>query len=679
MEHDESGQYQALKKRYEIDRLVHEIALNFINAVESDIDAIIVDGLGRIGVFADVDRSYVFQFMPTTDSMSNTHEWCSPGTSSHIDRLKGFPMSGPYEWLTSRILNKEVIHIPSVSAFPSEYSEAKKEFHAEEIQSLVMVPLATGEEVFGFLGFDSVRKEKEWSEHDVRLLELLGAVIAQSLSRVRLIKDRDRSELAVRNIVKNMNAMVFVADAKTCEILFVNEAAKETLGNITGKVCANYEDCFRVSIGGSCLDCENTAKQTHLSAQMTWEYYEEQNQRWYQCNDQIIDWYQGEKACLVIATDITDSKHSFQALEHSQARLNEAQSLSHIGNWELDLNSGELSWSDEIFRIFNLNPDEITPSYDLFIQSIHPDDRELVDRAYNDSVQNHLPYKVTHRLMLNGDDIRFVEERGETFYSDDGTPVRSIGTVQDITERKIAELTISELVEDNQRLARESIRVLERERKKLSRELHDEMGQEVTAIKLEADYLTSVIDLNGNREINKSLNDIIQISGDLLSSVRSISEGLYPSILDQFTLGEALRDLVETWSSRDRDREYRLHFGEIPRGNSIEVKLAAYRVLQECLSNIVHHSQAKNVDVSLNVELGDDHKTDQVYCEHMLKVVVEDDGIGFDPEVAMHGIGFLSMRERVLAVQGRFYVDALPEKGCIVTACFPLLLDDSGS
>jgi signal transduction histidine kinase len=677
MRHDEQEQYQELKKRYEIDTLVHEIALNFINAAESDIDAIIYDGLARIGGFAGVDRSYVFQFMPTTDSMSNTHEWCSPGTSSHINRLKGFPMSGPYEWLTSRILNKEVIHIPSVSAFPSEYYEAKKEFHAEAIKSLVMVPLAIGDVVSGFLGFDSVQSEKEWSEHDVRLLELLGSVIAQSLSRVQLMRERDKSEQAVRDIVLNMNAMIFVADVKTCEILFVNEAAKATLGDISGKVCANYEDCFRVTIGGSCLDCEKASHQPHLSGQGTWEFYEEQKQRWYQCSDQVIDWYQGEKACLIIATDITETKQAFQALEHSQTRLNEAQSLSHIGNWDLDLESGELSWSDEIFRIFMLDPGELTPSYDLFIQFIHPDDRELVDRAYHDSVQNHLPYQVTHRLLLRGEEVRYVEERGETFYSDDGAPVRSIGTVQDITERKVAELTINKLIDDNQRLARESIRVLERERKKLSHELHDEMGQEVTAIKLEADYLQSVVEDHGNREIRKSLNDIIEISGDLLNSVRTVSEGLYPSILDQFSLEEALRELVETWANRDRDRVYRLHISEIPKCNSVDVKLAAYRVLQECLSNIVHHSESKSVDVFMNVEVNKHEDDSHVNCENMLRVVVQDDGIGFDPDVAMHGIGFLSMRERVLVVKGVFNVDAKPGKGCIVTACFPLNVDKS--
>jgi signal transduction histidine kinase len=660
------------EKRYEIDDLIHELALEFINVSDEGLDELINKALARIGSFANVDRSYIFQYFPGTQTMSNTHEWCSPDTCSHVDRLKDLPLGGPYEWLTTQLKSKDAIHIPNVDLFPSEFAEAKLEFQKEDIKSLVMVPLAMGEHIYGFMGFDAVRQQKEWSENDVHLLKLLSAIVAQTLQRVSLNREQTDSRRAIQDIVENMNAMVCVADVASCEIKFLNSAARKTLGDLTGKLCSHFEDCYRATLGGECSDCNKGVRPVENYEHQAWDFYDEKNDRWYQCSDQLIDWYDGGKGCLIIATDVTESRRAYQELVESRQRLSEAQHLSHIGNWELDLMTGELSWSDEIYKIFELNPGKFTPSYKLFIEKIHPEDRLVVDSAYTESVRNKFPYQVVHRLLLDNAVIKYVEERGETFYSDSGDPVRSIGTIQDITERKLSEITISRLTEDNQRLARESIKLLDGERKRLSHELHDEMGQEVTAIKLEADYLKSVIDSNGNNEISRSISDIIQISGELLDSVRSVSEGLYPSILEQFSLEEALRDLVETWANRDRDRTYQLHISKIPRGNSIEVKLAAYRVLQECLSNIVHHSQSKNVDVYLDIQNSEKEETDHSNCKHMLRVIVQDDGIGFNPEFAMHGIGFLSMRERVLSVLGDFQANASSGKGCIVTACFPL-------
>lgn len=134
--------------------------------------------------------------------------------------------------------------------------------------------------------------------------------------------------------------------------------------------------------------------------------------------------------------DVTERKLSEEVLQKSESRLNEAQRLAKIGSWELDLITNTLYWSDEVYRLFDLEPQQFRATYEAFLDNIHPDDREIVNNAYTESVKNKTSYEIAHRLLLKDGTIKFVREYCKTLYDDAGKAVRSIGTVQDITERK---------------------------------------------------------------------------------------------------------------------------------------------------------------------------------------------------------------------------------------------------
>ncbi len=127
------------------------------------------------------------------------------------------------------------------------------------------------------------------------------------------------------------------------------------------------------------------------------------------------------------------------SLTASRNDLNEAQRIARMGSWVFDLQQKSLSWSDEIFRIFEMDPKAVTPSYELFLNAIHPEDREMVDRIYRESVESRAPYDIVHRLRLTNGRIKYVREHGQTYYDEKGVPILSRGTVQDITKIREAE------------------------------------------------------------------------------------------------------------------------------------------------------------------------------------------------------------------------------------------------
>jgi PAS domain S-box-containing protein len=138
-------------------------------------------------------------------------------------------------------------------------------------------------------------------------------------------------------------------------------------------------------------------------------------------------------------TDITERKRGEETLRRSEASLAEAQHIAHLGSWDWDIVNNESYWSDEVYRIFGLKPQEIEAANKAFINFVHPDDREFVEKSASAALYENKPYGIDHRIVRPDAEVRIVREQAEVTFDESGKPIRMVGTMQDITERKLME------------------------------------------------------------------------------------------------------------------------------------------------------------------------------------------------------------------------------------------------
>lgn len=241
---------------------------------------------------------------------------------------------------------------------------------------------------------------------------------------------------------------------------------------------------------------------------------------------------------------------------------------------------------------------------------------------------------------------------------------QSIG--EDITARKLAEDEAARLLEEKKRLARMALAIQEQERAHLARELHDELGQSLTAIRADAQC---VLHLNRGRSatIQDSAESIDRVAGQVYQVVNGMMHRLRPVLLDDLGLEDALQELLSSWRNRHPEVILQVNLSKLPDLDT-ELELTLFRIVQEALTNVAKHAHANHMEVAL-LQLG-----------NSLHLTIHDDGVGFANTRREHGYGLLGMRERCLAVAGEFTLTSHRGCGTTLHAVLPLFREqDNGS
>lgn len=153
-----------------------------------------------------------------------------------------------------------------------------------------------------------------------------------------------------------------------------------------------------------------------------------------------------------LEVEVDSLRKARNRLQDNHDRHREVEKMALLGHWELDLVSNDLYWSDEIYRIFELEKSDFGATYEAFLEAVHPDDREHVNNTYRSSISSKTGYDLVHRLLLRDGTLKYVHEKGISQYDDDGAPLRSLGTVQDVTAQFIETHSFFGIIGKHQRM-----------------------------------------------------------------------------------------------------------------------------------------------------------------------------------------------------------------------------------
>ncbi|PLA74458.1 hypothetical protein CYQ88_06130 [Hydrogenovibrio sp. SC-1] len=255
-----------------------------------------------------------------------------------------------------------------------------------------------------------------------------------------------QSQKLLDTIVEYIPAMLFLKDAKDLRFERFNQAGEKLLGysqeQLIGK---NDFDFFSKEQAEFFTQKDRSVIDGHKVLEIPEEPIAtvDGQQKWlHTLKVGLYDEQNNPTHLLGISMDITERKLAEQQLSQSQQDLAEAQRMAHIGSWNLDLISNKLSWSNEIYRIFEMEPNQFGGSYEAFLDAIHPEDRERVEEAFANALIDHQPYQIEHRLLMADGRIKYILERVEIKCDASGKPFYSSGTTQDITDLKLAEIRL---------------------------------------------------------------------------------------------------------------------------------------------------------------------------------------------------------------------------------------------
>ena len=217
--------------------------------------------------------------------------------------------------------------------------------------------------------------------------------------------------------------------------------------------------------------------------------------------------------------------------------------------------------------------------------------------------------------------------------------------------------TLENSMSNNHRLTQQIIRLQEDERKNIARDLHDEIGQHLTAINIDA---AAILKAKKITSAHASAQAISAVAIQMMSIVREMLQRLRPAMLDELGLQPALQELIEAWQQRNRGISISTGISSQLDNINETIAITAYRIVQECLTNITKHANASLV--TIEVEKSNEY----------LNLLVQDNGHGFNLYQISQGFGLAGMRERVEGLGGIFHLNASLDTGVLVKVCLPL-------
>ncbi len=361
------------------------------------------------------------------------------------------------------------------------------------------------------------------------------------------------------------------------------------------------------------------------------------------------------------AFDITERKLAELALQQSEERLRLVSLATNDAVWDWDLVTDAVWWGHGFQTLFWYEEGELAPQLETWHKLMHPDDCDRVTASVRAAIDaGSKAWSGEYRFRRRDGSYADVLDRGYVIHDPrTKAPVRMVGSMMDVTERKRSQEQLQESRTALRLLAARHQDVREHERTRIAREIHDSLGQALTALKLQLSAAQEAA-ARESPPLGARLQETTAMVDDLVKSVRRIATDLRPPILDQLGLPAAVE-----WLAQDFSRRTRIHCQAVihPTKNAIghELATALFRIVQEALTNVLRHAGATRVEIELGMKSG---------C---VALEINDDGTGITEAgtIGPGSLGILGMRERAAALGGVLEVAPRPAGGTRVAAWFP--------
>jgi len=643
---------EEMRRRIQFERLVNEISAELVGVDGKNINKAILRILATIGAYAHADRAYIFRFKNDGKRMENTYEWCAPGIESEIENLKNIPVEKEMPWFLKQLRTEKVFHIPDVASLPAEAQTERRHFEAQGIQSLICVAMESGGKVTGFLGFDCVNKKKSWTENEQSLLRFVSQSVSNVQKRTQTEKALKESEEKFRLIAENSIDVIWKTDTRL-KFTYLSPSLYESTGYkpeewIGTPLWKHIRWSVFARLARLALQfMKNTNKQKVAVVEAVFTNKQGQEFPVEIIGKPIID----EKGKLTglqgSARDITDRVNARKKLEDSERHyrllfqtnpvplvLVDVEKLNFI-----DVNRATeklLGYSKKDFSKMHLW--DIRPEISGFSKN---EIRKMMAEAQTKPIE-----------------IKLISKQGKTILAE---PVVDIIRYKGVDAALVAFNDITILKEAEKRIIHSIIEGEDNERKRVSKEIHDSLGQNLTAASLNFDAIKNAIEQLDEKEVAKFTTGLEFLKSAIEES-RNIAHNLMPKAIEDFGLIPSLTSLFnKIMESTDLSVKFYENLNDVRLNGQIELNL--YRITQEAINNVIKHARASEIFIQLIL-----HKNEIIYT-------FEDNGIGFDKTAVTEsgkGMGLRSIFNRVISLSGEIELDTAPGRGTSITIEIPI-------
>jgi PAS domain S-box-containing protein len=362
---------------------------------------------------------------------------------------------------------------------------------------------------------------------------------------------------------------------------------------------------------------------------------------------------------IAVVADVTDRHEAAERLRKSEERFRATFFQAAVGMAQTSIDGHWLLLNDWFCQILGYSRDELREK--TLIEIIHPDDREASLAACEKLLAGEISTWSSEKRYIRKDGMTVWARVFVSLVRDQhNEPEYFVFVMEDITERIRAERALQQSRQELRALTGRLINAQEEERKRISRELHDDLSQKLALLAFNAGGLLAEPALSSEK-MNQKLRNLQGQVQQLAQDVRQISHRLHPSILDDLGLVAALSEMCDEFSARE-GIAVAFESEAVPDVLPIDIASCLYRVSQEALHNVLEHAQASQVRLRLSASADGIH------------LCIRDNGVGFDSEAGLSqpGLGIVSMKERVGLVQGEFSINSSPGHGTELKVFVPL-------